>query len=103
MYSVLPRPYGTPGLQGPEGLVYDSQLLFNWNNVFWGANLLLAQVTVRAGRRTARCHTPHSLQPCYTPQTSAPAGMLASCRRSGPPSWATVAAAAAECLSNGQA
>ncbi len=27
--------------------MYDSQLLFNWNNVFWGANLLLAQLSVR--------------------------------------------------------
>lgn len=28
--------------------MYDSQLLFNWNNVFWGANLLLAQLSVRS-------------------------------------------------------
>ena len=31
--------------QGPEQ-VYDNQLLFNWQNVFWGANLKLAQLKV---------------------------------------------------------
>lgn len=34
--------------QGPEGFTYDSQLLFNWNNVFWGTNILLAQLTNQA-------------------------------------------------------
>ncbi len=33
--------------QGLEGQQYDAQLLFNWNNVFWGSNLLLAQLSVR--------------------------------------------------------
>lgn len=32
-------------MQGPEQ-VYDDELLFNWQNVFWGANLKLAQLKV---------------------------------------------------------
>lgn len=40
--------------QGLEGQRYDAQLLFNWNNVFWGSNLLLAQLSVRTGARPGR-------------------------------------------------
>lgn len=39
--SVLPT-----RIQGPEQ-VYDQQLLFNWQNTFWGANVKLAQLQVR--------------------------------------------------------
>jgi hypothetical protein len=45
-------------VQGPEQ-VYDDQLLFNWQNVFWGANTKLAQLQVATLQRLAPpavCH-----------------------------------------------
>lgn len=39
-------------MQGPEQ-VYDDQLLFNWQNVFWGANTKLAQLQVATLQRLA--------------------------------------------------
>ena len=44
--------------QGTEGLEYDAQLLFNWNNVFWGSNLLLAQLSVRTIARPGLGQSP---------------------------------------------
>ena len=42
-------------VQGQESQ-FDSALLFNWNNVFWGANLRLVQLRVREAATPSSCH-----------------------------------------------